>query len=125
MADDLGSDRQPNESRDPGALPSLPAAALTAALNDPTGILGLQAESPIALPTAVVHTIVWEWSDPVEAILRFTGWSWDDLEVNAAARAEVSGLMRLFQEAAEIRRRDEAEHEAATLRWQRQQGCPV
>ncbi len=124
MVDEPGADRQPDE-RSGGGVPSLPAVALTAALHDPTGILGLRAEAPVPLPTAVVHAVEWEWHDPVEAILRFTGWSWEELESNAAARAEVGALMRIFQEAAAVRQREEIEREAATLRWQRHQGCPV
>ena len=51
-----------------------------------------------------IKRTVWQWSDPFRAILRFGGYTIDDLVDRPRAAAEVRLLWKVFKEAKRIRR---------------------
>ncbi len=68
---------------------------------------------------------VWTWADPYAAILRFGGWTIDDIASDRSVAAWVRFLWKLFKESERFARQHEEENRIeAELRW-REEGLPV
>ena len=114
-------DRGPSGPRDAAA-----AAIVGVSLSGLSPLLGARrAMPPPPEPAPIVRRERWQWADPVPALLRFGGWTFEeatyDLEV-ARLFGRIWDLRRDFER---LRAEDRRDEEPALGRWWRRQGCPV
>ena len=100
---------------------------MSAMAGDLGPILGGGPASPLPIDAEPLKVLMgrWAWADPLAAILRFGGWTIDDVVSDPRAAREVRFLWRLWNEVG--RRAAARERRLAVLdleRWRRE-GLPV